>query len=253
MILLIRLVPFAVGLLEAVVFWHQRQDPSSYPWIVLLGLLALPVGALVISWGRIGLADLSEKMAPTLVLLASLAFALLLVEGSWQSWILVMIASLSTFLSLEVLFLLIHHPSAYPVSGISRLNIGTVPFSIWYAVSTSIGLITFIHTDRIWHIVLCVALGAILFRTTGHPMATKKQRRTWVGLGACIGLEIGALGLLLPVSLGMQGFIAAALFCGALRARRYLYAPKPSRRIAWAEATALCTVIAVALSTAKWF
>ena len=253
MILLIRLVPLAVGLLEAVVFWQQRQDPSSYPWVVILGLLALPAGALVISWGRIGLADLSEKMAPTLVLLASLAFALLLVEGSWQSWILVTIASLTTFLSLEVLFLLIHHPSAYPVNGISRLNIGTVPFSVWYAVSTSTGLITFIHTDRIWHIVLCIALGAILFRTTGHPMATKAQNRIWVGIGASLGLEIGVLGLLLPVSLSMQGFIAAALFCGALRVRRYLYDPKPSLRMAWTEATSLLTVMVVALSTAKWF
>lgn len=253
MILLLRLVPIAVGILEAVVFWQQRQFPTTYPWILLIGILALPIGAIVITWGHVRFGDLVEKMAPTFLLITTLAFALLLIEGVWPFALLVSFATISSMLSLEVVFLMVHHPSAYPVNGISRVNIGYVPLIVWYAVATSSGLLTFLHIDRLWHLAICTALGLILFRTTGHPGATEKQNRVWVLVGACVGIEVGLLGLLLPLSMPMQGIVAAVIFCGVLRMRRYLYDPKPSARTGWSEAVALLLLSVVSLSTAKWF
>lgn len=253
MIILIRLIPFAVGLLEVVVFWQQQFHPSWYPWILAIGLVAFPVGAITVAWGRVGIRDLAGKLAPSFLLLASMAFAFLLAEASWQFALLEAFAGVSSFLSLEVLFLMAHYPSAYPVNGISRVNISFVPVIMWYAVSTSIGLITFIHSDRVWHVAMCAVLGYVLFATTSHPGATRTQNRVWSFVGICTGIEIGIVGLLLPVSMAMQGLIAAILMSGVLRMRRYLYAPKPSRRVAWSEAIGIIIVGAVSLTTAKWF
>lgn len=252
MILLIRLVPFAVGLLEAALFWQQRLHPELYPWLVLLGVATLPVGAVVIAWRRVRFADLTEKMTPTYLLIAALAFALVLVEGRWPFAALVALAAFASFLSLEVLFLLARFPHAYPVNGISRVNIGYVPLIMWYAMSTSSGLLTFLHTDRVWHVALGTVLGLVIFRTTGHPGATARQNRVWMLVGAVSGFETGVLGIILPLSMGMQGLIAALVICGMLRVRRYLYDPKPSARAAWSELSAGFAVFAVSLLTAKW-
>ncbi len=253
MILLIRVLPILTGLIEVFVFWQQRLHPSVYPWLVGIGVLWLPVASFLIAWKHVRFNDLLEKMAPTYLLLAALAFALLLVENIWTLRILITLAGVSSLLSLEVLFLLAHHPTAYPVNGISRVNIGYVPLIVWYAVSTSIGLITFIHSPRVWHVVLCAVLGAVLFRTTGHPGASEAQNRIWTLIGVATGVEIAVLGLLMPVSLAIQGFVAAAIFSAVLRVRRYLYDPKPSHRMAVSEGTAFLASLIFALSTARWF
>lgn len=252
MILLIRILPLCIAALEAALFWWQTQMPGSYPWIVVAGVALLPAAALAISWKQVRLWDLMEKMAPTFLLILSLGFALLLVEGVWPTRILIALVAAAAFLSLEVLFLLARHPTAYPVHGISRVNIAYVPLTVWYAFSTSIGMIIFLQTDRLWHIVMSAVLGVLIFRTTGHPGATKEQNRVWMMVGGIVGLETGLLGLLLPVSMAVQGLIAVLLICGTLRARRYLHDPKPSPRTAFIEGGALILLLATALVTAKW-
>jgi hypothetical protein len=253
MILLKRFLPFTVGLFEAVIFFEQRNHPTMYPWIILLGILILPLAAVTISWKRIEFSDVIEKMTPTFLLMTSLAFALVLAEGDVQFGLILGIASVAAFLSLEVLFLMAYYPAAYPVNGISRVNIGYVPFIIWYAVSTSSGLMTFIQINRFWHLALCIVLGVLLFRTTGHPGATRRQNTIWIFVGFCVGVEVGFLGMLLPLSMAMQGLVAAMIFSGALRVRRYLYEPKPSIRLGWNEAVAIILFCGISLSTAKWF
>jgi len=252
MILFIRLIPFVVGMIQAVLFWQQWLHPTWYPWVLCIGLAALPIGAIILSWGRIGFRDLMEKIMPTFLLLVALAFALLLVEGTWHVLIVTTIAALASTLSLELFFLMAHYPAAYPVNGISRVNIGYVPMIVWYAVSTSMGLMTFVHSDRTWHVLLCAVLGVLLFRATGHPGATPQQNRVWMIVGVCVGLEVGLLGIFMPVSMAVQGLVASVIFCGVLRMRRYVYDPKPSVRMAWSEALALIIVCLVSLTTAKW-
>lgn len=252
MILFLRTVPLLVGLFTAFVFWSQRTHPTSYPWIVLLGIAAVPAASFVLAWKRVQPWDLAEKMAPTFLLVTALAFGLLLAEGPLALWAIILLAAVTSFVSLELLFLLAFHPSAYPVNGLSRVNVAYVPLIVWYAVSTSSGLITFLHSDRLWHVLLAVVLGVALFRTTGHPGATRRQNLVWMVVGGIVGLEVGWVGLLLPVSLSMQGVIAAIVFSSALRARRYLYDPKPSRRAAISEAVASCALLVASLVTAKW-
>ena len=252
MILLVRLLPLLVGLFEVAAFWEQSRASSSYPWIVLVGWAAVPLAALIIGWKRVSWQEVVNKMAPTFVTLACLGFGLLLVEGTWQFWLLASLAGLIAFISLELLFLLAYDPAAYPVQGLSRVNVGYVPIAVWYAASTSSGLLMFLHIDIIWHIALMSVLGAILFRTTGHPDATREQDRLWTFLGVLVGFEVGALGVFLPLGMQAQGLIAAVMFAAALRARRYLYQPVPGKRLAYAEVASAVVVFLLALVTSKW-
>lgn len=252
MIILLRFLPFLTALVEAAVFAAQLRAPLRYPWIVGIGVLALPFASLAISWGRVRFLDMIEKMTPSFVLVASLAFALLLAETrASQIWIVVLAAS-ATLASLELLFLLAFNPSRYPVHGLSRVNIAYVPIAIWYAASTSSGMLIFLHMDRMWHIILLIALGAALFRTTGHPQASRRENAVWMLVGAIVGGNVGLLGTLLPVSMSTQGVIAAVILCAVLRARRYKYDPRPPARQARMEGVLALIAFAALLVTAKW-
>lgn len=252
MIVFIRFLPLLAALSNAALFWFQTKQQGTYPFFVLIGVAIVPVASFLIAWRRLKLTDLLEKMTPTFVCLLSLAFGLLLAERPPAILTIVALAAAATYLSLELLFLLAYNPSAYPVNGLSRVNMAYVPIAVWYAVSTSAGLLVFLHTSRAIHVLMTVGLGAILFRTTNHPGASSRQNAVWTLVGVLVGLEIGWIGLLLPLSMGMQGILAALIFTSALRVRRYLFDPKPSRRLAWSEAAAICLSCIVLVGTAKW-
>lgn len=252
MTIFFRFLPFLVALLQVGIFYGQISHPLSYPWLVLIGVIALPVASFAISWKRLAWRDMLSRMVPSFILLASLAFSLLLVEGALAVWTVIVLASVSCYASLELLFLLVYHPSRYPVNGLSRVNIAYVPIAIWYAAATSSGLLVFLMMDRVWHVLFMVVLGALLFRTTGHTEASMVEKTVWTILGALIGAHVGLLGILLPVSMPVQGLIAAFLLSGSLRTRRYIYEPKPSGQQAWIEALSAVAAFVVVLSTTKW-
>lgn len=252
MTIFLRLLPWLIALGEGILFWFQLQHPLTYPWIVIFGVIAMPLATIAIAWRRFLLRDAFERMLPSYVLIASLAFALLLAEGTIAVWCVIAIAMITSFISLELLFLMVYDPSRYPVNGISRANVAYVPVAVWYAASTSNGLIVFLHAAPIWHISLLTVMGAILFRTTEHATATREEKSVWMILGAVIGAQVGLLGVMLPVSMPLHGLIAAAILSSALRVRRYLYHPKPSLRQAWIEGIGAVVLFIGALATAKW-
>lgn len=252
MIFLYRLLPFAAAVITAVGFWLQLQYSFQYPWIVIAGASALPVSSFFIARGRVKAMDFLEKMLPTFIFILSLIFALLLTEGRLGSYVIVVLAVIAVYLSLELLFLYAFMPPKYPVHGLSRVNIAYVPFIVFYTTSTSVGLMTFIHTSYWIHVFLMVFLGAVLFRTTGHPEATREQNLRWMAIGAVVGLHLGFLGAVLPLSMLAQGAIAMVIFAGMLRLRRYLYHPLPGKVQAGLEATLAAGVLVAVSLTARW-
>lgn len=252
MILIIRCLPFLVGVLEALLFWFQLSYPHTYPWVVVLGVLLVPATALCIGWKQVRWFDLLEKMMPTFLLMLSLAFGVLLVESYWAIVCVIVLAGVCSTISLELLFLLARHPSAYPVNGLSHVNIAYVPLVVWYAVFSSMGLFVFLHVHRIWHLAITMTLGVLLFRTTGHPGASREQNIVWSCVGLLVGLEVGWVGTMLPLSLDMQAVLAALTFSIALRIRRYVYHPKPSKRIAWSESIFAASLFLASIVSAKW-
>lgn len=252
MILFLRILPLLIAVFQAACFVWQKGSPDTYPFLALVGVVAMPVAAGLLGLRRIRFFDLLEKMMPTFVLHLALAFGLSLAEGSLAVWTIAVIGGLSTFLSLELLFLHAYQPSAYPMNGLSRVNIAYVPIAVWYVTSTTSGFMMFVHASWLWHVGALCLLGALLFRTTGHPGASLRQNVLWTLIGVVTGAEIGWIGLMLPLSMGMQGIVAALLFTGVLRMRRYLYDPKPSLRMAWGEAVGLTMLFLTCIVTAKW-
>ncbi len=252
MILFFRILPFVVAALQIVVFREQLRYPLAYPWIVLIGVAALPLAALVIGWGRLHLGNMLEKMAPAFLLLSSLAFSLLLLEGDIAPWIVIVLAALASYFSLEMLFLHVYVPTRYPVNGISRLHIAYVPIVMWYAAATSTGLLIFLHSNRFLHVLGATLLGVLLFRTTGHPGATKQANRIWMFVGGLAGLHVGVLGIFLPLTMPVQGVLAALILSATLRVRRYMYEPKPSRKQAWIEGAIAASLFVLVTGTASW-
>ncbi|MBU1348914.1 hypothetical protein KJ781_02500 [Patescibacteria group bacterium] len=252
MIVILRILPAVAALVVAVSFSVQLRTPLQYPWLATIGVCAFLVATLAISWGRVRFVDMLEKMTPTSILILALGFAMLLAEGSGSKIAIVVLAGFTAFVSLELLFLLAFNPTRYPVHGLSRVNIAYVPIAIWYVACTSAGMLIFLHMDRLWHILIMVLLGTILFRTTGHPQASWKENATWSAVGALVGGHVGLLGIMLPVSMPVQGFVAAFLLSAALRVRRYRYDPKPSVRQGWIEAVAGAVALVAVLTTGKW-
>ncbi|MBD3281433.1 hypothetical protein GF391_01675 [Candidatus Uhrbacteria bacterium] len=252
MIFFYRLLPFVSALTAAFAFWLQVQYPFQYPWIAMGGALVLVLSAVAMARGRVRFWDFLEKMLPTFILIATLIFALLLAEGELARWVIVLLATIATYLSLELLFLLSFTPPRYPVHGLSRVNMAYVPFIVFYAVATSVGLLTFIHTSIWIHVGLLVLLGLVIFRTTGHPEATNEQNFRWMLVGAIVGLHLGLLGAMLPISMFAQGAIAMVLFAGILRLRRYLYHPLPGKAQAWMEGVTAVGFLAMIIATARW-
>lgn len=252
MIVFLRLLPLGVAALQIAAFVYQVRQPLSYPWVVLFGVAALPAASFAIGWSRVRMRDVVGRMLPSFVLLASLGFALLLAEGRWAVWTIILLASATCFISLELLFLLAYDPPRYPVNGLSRVNIAYVPIAVWYAAATSSGLLVFLHMEKVWHVVFMTLLGAVLFHTTDHQDVTFRGRTLWTLLGALVGLHAGLLGVLLPLSMPMQGIIAAFMLSASLRVRRYLYDPKPSVKQAWVEGVAAASAFVAVLTSAKW-
>lgn len=252
MMLLLRLLPYFTPLVVAVTGWLGWRYPAFFPWMFVLGFAVVFLAASAIAWRRVRMADFLEKMAPTFLLMAALAFSSILVEGTLAHIAWLVIAALGSGLSLELLFLYAYDPLRYPVNGLSHVNIGYIPIIAWYAASTSSGLIMFLHTDRVWHVVLMVVLSVMMFRTTGHPGATREQNAVWSLFGGLVGLHVGLLGIVLPLSLSMQGVVAAVIISASLRVRRYMYDPKPSFRQGWMELSFASVALLSVLSTAKW-
>lgn len=252
MIFLYRLLPATTALAVGVLYYTQFENSLAYPWVGALGVLLVVISAWLMSRTRVSLLDMTEKMLPTFLLLGVLVFGMLLSEGEMARWAIMVLGVLSSFLSLELLFLLSFMPSRYPVNGLSHVNIALVPFILWYTVSTSVGLIAFLHSSKWIYVALVTLISIILFRTTGHPGATKEQNLNWMFIGGAVGLHVGLLSVMLPLSMAVQGAMACLIFCVVLRMRRYLYHPIPGKQQAWMEGIVALVLILTLITTSRW-
>lgn len=247
-----RLFPTLLAFMVGGVFYWQLKEPAAYPWIAVFGVLLTVVAAYFMSHQRVKMIDLVEKMAPTGLFLMALIFGMLLAEGQLAVWAIIIFGAVATFLSFELLFLHTFMPSRYPINGLSHVNIAYVPFIVWYVIANSVGLMTFLHSPAWMHVVAFTILSVIVFRTTGHPGATREQNRLWMFIGGLTGLHIGLLGMMLPLSMSAQATLGMVIFCAILRLRRYMYHPIPIRRQAWLEGMTAIVILSIAISTAKW-
>lgn len=251
-LLLKRFLPALTGLAAFVLLTWQNFQASFYPWLFLASLIVFAFACGFLTWNRIGWKETVGKMLPPFLTLGLLGFCYLIANTDTERWILSLLFVGLSWFALELLFLFVYFPVRYPVHGLSRLNVGIVPVSAFLFVATLNGLSIFLRPPA-WTVLLgSVLFGFILFFFTAHSSASDRHTFRWACLGALVGLHVGVLELLLPVSMMVHGALSALFFGFAVRLRRYAHAPHPSVRSAWSESVLALAVFTLVLGTAKW-
>lgn len=255
-IFLRRLSPWLIAALACLLASWQWQNPLffPYPLVMVLAVQAAAIG--FIGWRRISLGFLVEKMFPSLLAEAVMGGAFLLTENSLERWIVTGLFVGIPLLSLELFFLLVYDPSRYPVNGLSRLNLALLPVASFFLASTVSGLQVFLvdslHLPEwVWPVIF-VLFGSVFYLLTAHPSAERAHRERWAWIGALVGLQVGLLGLLMPVGMAVHGAVAALIFSFPLRMRRYAYQPVPPPQLAWAEGVLAIGLFCALLFSSRW-
>lgn len=226
--------------------------PLEYPWPLVIFFGGYFFALVLVAWRKIPLMEAIEKLLPSVLTLAILGFAFLLVESDAEKIVLTVLFSLVPCLVLELLFLSVFEQTRYPVNGLSHLNLAMVPIAAFYLGSTLNGLSVFVHIPD-WTVPFFFSvIGGLLYYVTSHPSANANHRRRWFVLGSGLGLHIGFLGLLLPIGMMAHGALSALLLVFPLRFRRYAYQPYPTAGHAWTESVVTMLVFIGVLASAKW-
>lgn len=250
--LLLRVLPWLVGVAGFLAAEWTWRHPSDYPWALVAVLVAYLASSVVLGWKRLGPKDLVTKMLTPAIAFVTLSLAALLAERMEERLALTALLTLVPAYALDLLFLLTHQPSRYPVNGLSRFNLALVPLSAFCAAVGLVGMQIFVQLPK-WIIILSFTiLGATLARLTEHPNVGRVVVGRWTIFGAILGLHVGILSVVLPVGLEVIGALAAIAFAWPLRARRYGYEPKPPRSLAIAETTGATVLYLAILLVSRW-
>lgn len=250
--LFIRSLPVLSALVAFFTSQYQWTHPLSYPGPLLLWFAWFLTAILVIRWSKVSVRATVEKMTPAVFAGASAIAAFLMAQDTFQRLGLTLMLVFLSWVTLELFFYYAYDPKRYPVNALSHVNLALVPLTVFYSTCGLSGLQLFLQIPWWLPLLIFVALGAILFALTEHPVADPAHRLRWRGLGMWVGAQIALLLWFLPVTVSVRGMLLALLFFIPLRVRRYAYAPHPSRRVQWIEgAIALCLFLAVLL-TAQW-
>lgn len=250
--LLVRGLPLFIGLAAFAVCQWQWRAVSLYPWPLVAVLTAYIAAAALISYRRLPIEELISKMAPGVIALISMGFAFLLVESAESRLALSLLLAGSAGVSLEMLWLLVFDPSRYPVHGLSRLNLAFMPLSAFFTSLGLTGLGYFIRTPEWITPITMAILGGLAFILTSPHTHSRTYRLRWAILGAAIGFQVGILAIILPVSIVVQGALAAILFAIPLRIRRYSTGAIPRPITAWTEGISVTVLFLTVLLVSRW-
>ncbi len=250
--LLVRGLPWFIGFSAFALCQWQWRDASIYPWPLVGLLFAYCVAIGVIAYRRLAINELLTKMAPGVIALISMGFAFLLIETPESQLALSLLFAGSSAISLEMLWLLLFDSARYPVHGLSRLNLAFMPLAAFFTSLGLTGLGYFIRTPEwITVLTLCV-LGGLAFILTSPHSQSMAHRIRWGILGLGIGLQVGILAIILPVSIVVQGALAAILFAIPLRIRRYSTGVTPRPITAWSESIAVALLFLTIILVSRW-
>lgn len=249
---LLRAFPWFVALLAFAAAQWTWRTPDVYPW-ALGGALAAYLGtSVLLGRARLGWKDLATKMLMPAIAYVALALAALLAEHPYERGALTLLLAAVPGYGLELLFLLTHQPSRYPVNGLSRFNLALVPLSAFGFAVGLVGMQTFIQLPK-WIVIASFAfLGIVFTALTEHPNVDRATSRRWTAFGALLGLHVGLLCIVLPVALEVIGGLSALAFAWPLRARRYTHDPKPPRSLAIVETAGAAVLFAAILLVSRW-
>jgi hypothetical protein len=254
MLVLLRLLPFTLGAVNAALFLYQARSAETYPWpAVIATVLTLACAFLILRKRGRGMVRRGGRLiVPSVLTLAVCGYALLLAEGVLAHWVIPLFAAALTFAGLELFFLSTFVSARYPVNGLSHLNLSLVPAAFWLTAFTSVGITVFINGSRLIPVCTMTLVAFAMFYWTSHPEAGPVLRRRWALLGAWLGFQLGLVGAVLPVDLLVHGTLAALCGAFAVRVRRYGIVPPLPRKLIIAESLVFVVFLAAVLATARW-
>lgn len=250
--LIIRGLPWLIGLGTFLLAQWQWRDARSYPYPLLGAILAYAIGSALIAYRRLSWQETISKMLPAALTMGAIAIAFLLAETPTTRLGLSIVMAGIPALTLELLWLLAFDPARYPVHGLSRLNHAFLPAMAFFTTFGLAGLNYFIRIPD-WSMPLTLmGLGAIAFHLTTHHAADRKHQIRWTLLGALVGLQAGILAMILPLAIAVQGALAAILFAIPSRIRRYTATTVPSPGMAWTEGIGISVLFLTVLLVSRW-
>jgi len=254
--LFLRALPLIVALIGGGLGYAQFRFPLSYPWpLVGLFVIFFATAAFFAKENRHSFSQTLQQIIPATLFLIALTTSVLLVETIFIKWLVTILFFLVPLIVLELLYLAYFKTFHYPVNAISRVNVAFVPAIGFLSGVCMNGLQTFLGFLKISPlfglIIFPIVIGTLYF-VTSHPTADTMHRLRWAALGAVLGLQSAILVLLLPVTPSVHGAIVAILISIPLRIRRYAYAPKPSKRLAWFEGVTILFVFVTILLISPW-
>ena len=250
--LLIRVLPWLTALLAFGATQYQWIYPLTYPVPLIAWFVCFFLAILAIRWGKVSPRATFEKMTPAIFAALSAIMAVLMAQYRIQRLGLTLMFVLLSWMTLELFFYYAYDPKRYPVNALSHVNLALVPLIVFYTTCGLAGLQLFLQTPWWLPVGTFVALGGVLFALTEHPVADSAHRLRWRVLGMWIGAQAALLLMFLPVTVSVRGALLALLFFVPLRVRRYAYAPRPSARVSWLEATIASGLFLFLILTAQW-
>lgn len=252
MIILLRLLPFATGVATVILFYIQSKSPATYPWQVIATPVIFLASGYLIGRKQHEILPLLQRMVPSALAICVAGYGLLLAEGIFATIVIPLSIGCIAFVCLELLFFSTYLPARYPVNGLSHVNLALVPLILWLASFTSVGIMDFINASVFIPIAVMTGTTALLFWATSHADASRESQRRWTLIGAFIGMHLGILGALLPLSLTPLASLSALLGALVLRARRYGITPALRRRVMFLEPVIGTLFVAMLLVTSRW-
>ncbi len=245
-------LPWIVSATALVAGFIQWQTPALYPWAWLLVIALYGAAAWVIGGKRLPITERLERLATPVVTLLSVGGLWLLSESTWALIVLTCFFSGLLWISLQLMYLVNHESSRYPVNGLSRFHVACVPVTGFAMGVLGLGLRVFVGVSFAWLALGFSVIGAVLYLATSHPVATDEQRRLWLFAGAGIGFLLALLVTYLPTSVSVSGAFCALLLTMPIRARRYLYQPYPTRNMTFVELALFVLLFIILLVGARW-
>ncbi len=250
--LFLRLCPWILAGVAAVLSWWQWRVPTLYPWplLVLLGLYIL--ACLAFLWRARHWREGALALFPTLTALLLLVFGHLFVETPVLR---LFTSALFTFLpwfSLELGWFLLYDSAHYPARSFFRLHVALVPICVWYLLATLQEIHVFLPLVATWMLAAGCIIGILaLFAGTVQAWQEGRERR-WMWASLLIAIHLVAFMLFLPTSLTVHGALGALLVAIPLRLR---YLTRERAVSAWTlaiEGGVFLSLWVAILVTARW-
>ncbi len=249
--LLLRLSPWLLAGLAALVSWWQWHTPSVYPWPLFLVLIGYVVSAGGLAWRSRHWREGLFALWPTCVAIISLGFGHLLVEDVGLRFFTTVLFAFIPWLALRLGWLLLYESSHYPPQAFFRFHLALVPVCLWYVFYTLQGIQVFLlpatGVVAIGALIALVCLLAGTIRSWSDP-----RERRWFWTSVLLGAHAIILLMMLPTSMAVIGALAALLVAIPLRLRQLAHEREGLPPRLWIEALLYVAVWVGICITAPW-